>query len=198
LGKHTKSSPLGVIDRPFNPLSLALGASASFIARAIDRDPIMLRNILREGNLHKGSSFIEIYQNCNVFNDGAFDPYSDKKRKAEETLLLEHGKPLIFGVDNQYGVQLDGMTPRVVQMAHVSENDLWIHDEKDNTKAWLLTRFFDDPKVEGHFPRPFGIFYQEDRMTYETAMQAQVEEATTKFGAGDLDVLLAGRNNWEI
>ncbi|MCH8555237.1 MAG: 2-oxoacid:ferredoxin oxidoreductase subunit beta [Schleiferiaceae bacterium] len=198
LGKFTKSSPLGVIDQPFNPLSLAMGADASFIARAIDRDPILLRDVLRAGNLHKGSSFIEIYQNCNVFNDGAFDPYSDKKRKAEETLILQEGKPLVFGLDNAMGIQLDGLTPRMVSLATCSADDLWIHDSKDHTKAWLLTRFFDDPKVAGHFPRPFGVFYQQERPTYEKAMQEQVKQAVEKFGEGDLDVLLAGRNNWEI
>jgi 2-oxoglutarate ferredoxin oxidoreductase subunit beta len=197
LGKKTKSSPMGVIDRPFNPLGLALGADASFVARTMDRDPIQLREILRAANLHKGSSFVEIYQNCNVFNDGAFERFSDKKTKAEETLALEPGKPLVFGAERDKGIRLDGLKPEVVALENFSENDLWIHDPKDQQKAWLLTRFFDDQRLEGHFPRPFGIFYQEARGTYEAAMQQQLEQAAAN-GPMDLDQLLQGRTYWEI
>jgi 2-oxoglutarate/2-oxoacid ferredoxin oxidoreductase subunit beta len=197
LGKKTKSSPMGVIDRPFNPLGLALGADASFVARSMDRDPIQLREILRTANLHKGSSFVEIYQNCNVFNDGAFERFSDKKTKAEETLTLEAGKPLVFGFDRNKGIRLDGLKPVVVNLDNFSVNDLWIHDPKDQQKAWLLTRFFDDQRLEGQFPRPFGVFYQEARGTYEAAMQQQLDEAAANQQV-DLDQLLQGRTFWEI
>lgn len=198
LGKKTKSSPLGVIDHPFNPLALAMGADATFVARIMDRDPKHMRDILMKGNAHKGSSFIEIYQNCNVFNDGAFAVFTDKGTKAEETLYLEHGQPLIYGADQDKGIVLDGLTPRLVSLEDTSKDDLWIHDPKDRTKSSILTRMFDDPKNVGHFPRPFGIFYEEDRFRYEEAMASQIESAKALKGEGDLDALIRGGNTWDI
>ncbi len=198
LGKKTKSSPLGVIDHPFNPLALAMGADATFVARIMDRDPKHMRDILKKGNEHKGSSFIEIYQNCNVFNDGAFAVFTDKKTKPEETLYLEHDQPLIFGAENQKGIILNGLTPEIVELDKVSKDDLWIHDVKDRTKSSILTRMFDDTNNIGHFPRPFGIFYEEDRFRYEEAMTAQLESAKALKGEGDLDALIQGSNTWEI
>jgi len=196
-GKITKSTPIGSLDHPFNPLKLCLGADSTFIARTMDRDPKHQREILLKGSQHVGTSIIEIYQNCNVFNDGAFEIYTDKGSKAEEILILEQGQPLIFGAENNKGIVLDGSTPKVVLLEDVSENDLWIHDEKDMFKAQLLTSFFDDPKVEGHLPRPFGVFYSEDRYRYEEAMEEQIQYAIEKSGKGDLDTLLRGRNVWE-
>ena len=197
-GKITKSTPVGSLDHPFNPLKLCLGADSTFIARTMDRDPKHQREILLKGSQHVGTSIIEIYQNCNVFNDGAFEVYTDKGSKAEEILILEQGQPLIFGTENNKGIILDGSTPKVVLLKDVSENDLWIHDEKDKFKAQLLTSFFDDPKEEGHLPRPFGVFYSEDRYRYEEAMEEQIQFATEKSGKGNLDALLRGRNVWEV
>ncbi|MBI4930541.1 MAG: 2-oxoacid:ferredoxin oxidoreductase subunit beta [Bacteroidetes bacterium] len=197
-GAVTKSTPLGSIDHPFNPLALTLGAGATFIARSMDRDPIHLRTILKRAHEHHGTSFVEIYQNCNVFNDGAFEVFTEKASKKEETIFMEHGKPLIFGTNNDKGVKLDGFKPVIVNVADVSANDLWIHDERDEMKATLLTRFFDDPKKEGHLPRPFGIFYIEDRTIYEDAMTAQINETKKSRGEGDLDTLLRGRETWTI
>jgi 2-oxoglutarate ferredoxin oxidoreductase subunit beta len=197
LGKKTKSSPMGVIDRPFNPLGLALGADASFVARSMDRDPMHLREVLRAANRHKGSSFIEIYQNCNVFNDGAFERFTDKQSKADTTILLEAGKPLIFGAAADKGIRIDGLKPEVVSLSQYNPDDLWIHDPEDQQKAWLLTRFFDDQRLEGQFPRPFGIFYQESRGTYENAMLDQLEQAAARH-VMDLDQLLQGRTFWDI
>lgn len=198
LGKKTKSSPLGVIDHPFNPLALAMGADATFVARIMDRDPKHMRDILKKGNDHKGSSFIEIYQNCNVFNDGAFAVFTDKGTKPEETMYLEHGQPLIFGAENQKGIRLNGLTPEIVDLDKVTKDDLWVHDSKDRTKSSILTRMFDDPKSVGHFPRPFGIIYEEDRFCYEEAMTSQIESAKALKGEGDLDTLIRGANTWEI
>ena len=198
LGKVSKSTPFGSIDHPFNPLALVLGAGGTFIARSMDRDPIHLRTVLKRGHEHIGTSFIEIYQNCNVFNDAAFEVFTEKSSKKEETLFIEHGKPLIFGQNNEKGVKLDGFKPVIVNVADVSVNDLWIHDERDGMKATLLTRFFDDPKKEGHMPRPFGIFYIEDKPTYEDAMTHQISETIKARGEGDLDVLLRGRETWTI
>ena len=198
LGKVSKSTPFGSIDNPFNPLALALGAGGTFIARSMDRDPLHLRTILKRGHEHHGTSFIEIYQNCNVFNDGAFEVFTEKSSKKEETLFIEHGKPLLFGTNNEKGVKLDGFKPVIVNAADVSANDLWIHDERDAIKATILTRFFDDPKKAGHLPRPFGIFLIEDRPTYEDMMTAQINDTKKARGEGDLDTLLRGRETWTI
>ena len=197
-GHITKSTPMGSIDHPFNPLALTLGAGATFIARSMDRDPIHLRTILKRAHEHHGTSFVEIYQNCNVFNDGAFEVFTEKSSKKEETIFMEHGKPLIFGQNQEKGVKLDGFKPVIVNVGDVSANDLWIHDERDEMKATLLTRFFDDPKKEVHLPRPFGIFYVEDRTIYEEAMTHQITETKKSRGEGDLDTLLRGRETWTI
>lgn len=199
-GKITKSTPMGSIDHPFNPIALAMGADATFVARSMDRDPVHLKDLLRKANAHKGTSFVEIYQNCNVFNDGAFEVFTDKGTKAEETLFAEHGKPLVFGANRDKGIKLDGFKPVIVQMGNgTSENELWIHDETDRVKAGILGRFFDRPSEgKSHFPRPFGVFYREERYCYEDALNNQVKDAVAKKGEGDLDQLLRGREVWEI
>lgn len=197
-GKVTKSTPIGSLDHPFNPLKLCLGADSTFIARTMDRDPKHQREVLLRGSQHVGTSMIEIYQNCNVFNDGAFEVYTDKGSKLHETLFLEQGKPLIFGAEREKAIALDGPNPRVVNLAEANEGDLMIHDETNRFQAQLLTSFFDDPKMEGHLPRPFGVFYAEDRYRYEEAMEEQIAFATDKFGKGNLDKLLSGNNVWTV
>lgn len=192
-GKKTKSTPMGSIDHPFNPLALCMGADATFVARAMDRDPKHMRQMLQRSNEHKGTSLLEIYQNCNVFNDGAFFGYTDKATKTEQTLFLEHGQPLIFGVNKEKGIKLDGFKPIVVSLDEVTEDELWVHDEKNRVKADLLTRFFGED-----LPRPFGVFYSEERTCYEDALQAQIDQAVERKGEGDLDTLLRGSNTWEI
>ena len=196
--KITKSTPLGSIDHPFNPLALAMGADGSFIARSMDRDPKHLQEMLLRSHAHKGTSFLEIYQNCNIFNDGAFEIFTEKGSRPEESIYLQHGQPLIFGTTKQKGVKLDGLKPVVVNLDEESVDDLWIHDEKDFYKAQILTRMFDDPTSEGHLPRPFGVFYAVERACYEDVMQMQIEEALAAKGEGDLDKLLRGRESWEI
>jgi 2-oxoglutarate/2-oxoacid ferredoxin oxidoreductase subunit beta len=197
--KITKSTPVGSIDHPFNPSALALGADASFVARSMDRDPKHLQAMILRTHGHKGSSFLEIYQNCNIFNDGAFEIYTEKKSKPEEALFLEQGQPLVFGASRNKGIKLDGYRPQVVELNNgISENDLWIHDEKDFYKAQILTRLFDSPSKEEHFPRPFGVFYETERACYEDVMTMQIEEALSTKGKGDLDKLLKGRETWVI
>ena len=197
--KVTKSTPYGSIDHPFNPLALAMGADATFIARSMDRDPKHLQAMLIRSHAHKGASFLEIYQNCNIFNDGAFEIFTEKSTKPEETLFLEHGKPLVFGATGQKGIKLDGIKPVVVTIGEEAGlDDLWIHDEHDFYKAQLLIRMFDDPRVEGHFPRPFGVFYETERACYEDILRLQIEETIATKGKGDLDKLLRGREIWEI
>lgn len=197
--KVTKSTPYGSIDHPFNPLALAMGADASFIARTMDRDPKHLQEMLTRSHQHKGSSFLEIYQNCNIFNDGAFEVFTDKSSKADETIFMENGKPLLFGAAKNKGIRLDGYKPVVAELgADVSIDDLWIHDETDFYKAQILIRMFDDPQLQGHLPRPFGVFYETNRPCYEDVLQMQVDEAIATKGAGNLDKLLRGKEVWEI
>jgi 2-oxoglutarate ferredoxin oxidoreductase subunit beta len=197
--KITKSTPFGSIDHPFNPPALAMGADATFVARSMDRDPKHLQAMLTRSYQHKGASFLEIYQNCNIFNDGAFEIFTEKASKPAEALFLEHGKPLIFGASREKGIKLDAIKPVVVELNNeVSADDLWLHDEKDLYKAQLLIRMFDDPHLEGHFPRPFGVFYETERPCYEDIMSEQIENTITSKGAGDLDKLLRGNEVWEI
>jgi 2-oxoglutarate ferredoxin oxidoreductase subunit beta len=196
--KITKSTPYGSLDHPFNPLALALGADATFIARSMDRDPKHLQAMLLRSHAHHGSSFLEIYQNCNIFNDGAFEIFTEKSSKAEETIFLEAGQPLIFGANKDKGIRLDGFKPQVVTIGEgYSADDLWVHDETDIFKAQILTRIFDNPREAHHLPRPFGVFYQAIRPTYEDMLNMQVEEAKIKKAA-DLNKLLRGNEVWDI
>ncbi|MEN7547527.1 2-oxoacid:ferredoxin oxidoreductase subunit beta [Rapidithrix thailandica] len=197
-GKVSSSTPMGSLDHPFNPLALVLGAEGTFIARTMDRDPKHLRQILLRANQHKGTSFVEIYQNCNVFNDGAFFSMTEKNVKKEHTVFLEHGKPLVFGENQDKGLKLDGFTPVVVNLADYSEEELWVHDETDKMKASILTQLFEDPQLEGAYPRPFGVFYAADRFNYENLFNEQIDQAIEANGEGDLDALLSGNNTWEI
>ncbi|MES2430146.1 MAG: 2-oxoacid:ferredoxin oxidoreductase subunit beta [Bacteroidota bacterium] len=197
--KVTKSTPYGSIDHPFNPAALAMGADGTFVARSMDRDPKHLQAMLLRANAHKGTSFLEIYQNCNIFNDGAFEVFTEKGSKAEEVLFLEQGKPLIFGATQHKGIKLDGFRPIVVEIGKdASIDDLWVHDERDFYKAQILTRMHDNPSNPVHLPRPFGVFYETDRPCYEDVMAMQIEEVIAKKGKGDLDKLLRGNETWEI
>ena len=198
--KITKSTPFGSIDHPFNPLALAMGADATFIARSMDRDPKHLQTLLTRSHQHKGASFLEIYQNCNIFNDGAFEIFTEKSTKADHDLFLEQGKPLVFGANQNKGIRLNGLQPEVVELGeHYSAEDCWIHDERDFYKAQTLIRMFDDPhQSNAQFPRPFGVFYETDRPCYEDMMAMQIEETIAAKGKGNLDQLLRGREVWEI
>jgi 2-oxoglutarate ferredoxin oxidoreductase subunit beta len=198
--KITKSTPMGSIDHPFNPIALALGADASFVARSMDRDPKHLQSMILRAQQHRGASFLEIYQNCNIFNDGAFEIFTEKKTKPDEALFLENGKPLVFGAARNKGIKLDGFKPVVVDLDSNgnSVNDLWVHDETDFYKAQILTRLFDNPHKEGHLPRPFGVFYEHERPCYEDQMTLQIQEAIATKGKGDLDKILQGRETWTI
>lgn len=197
-GKVTKTSPYGSIEEPFNPTELALGAKSSFVARSLDRDPKHLQTILKRAHAHKGTSFVEIYQNCPVFNDGAFFAFSDKETKKEEAIFLEHGKPLIFGEKDNKGIKLNGITPEIVDIEVEGTDGLWIHDENDKTKANLISRFFDTTFNDVHFPRPFGVIYSEDRPTYEEMMEAQISELMQRKGKMPLDRILSGDKTWNI
>jgi 2-oxoglutarate ferredoxin oxidoreductase subunit beta len=197
--KVTKSTPFGSIDHPFNPLALAMGADATFLARTMDRDPKHLQEMLLRSQTHKGTSFLEIYQNCNIFNDGAFEIFTEKSSKAEQTLFLEQGKPLVFGTNRDKGIKLDGFRPVVVNLTEgASTDDLWVHDDRDFYKAQILVRMFDDPRKDEHLPRPFGVFYQVDRPCYEDVMAEQIQQLIASKGNGNLDKLIRGNETWTI
>ncbi len=178
------------------PIAFALGCNASFVARSMDRDPKHLKAMLHRSHAHKGTSLLEIYQNCNIFNDGAFFEFTDKATKADRALFVTHGEPLVFGGESQFGIRINGLAPEVVNLndGKYTKDDLWVHDETDINKANALARFFDDPD----FPRPFGVIYAKERPTYDEMALAQVDEVKETLGAGDLDALLEGGMTWEI
>lgn len=203
VNKVTKSTPMGSLDHPVNPLALAQGADATFIARSMDRDPKHLQAMLKRSHEHKGTSFLEIYQNCNIFNDGAFFAFSDKKTRPANTIYLEHGQPLVFGGEDELGIRVDGWKPQIVSLTDgkYSKDDLWVHDETDLFKSQMLVRFFDNPATspaEVYLPRPFGVIYAIQRPTYEDALFAQLDHAIEQKGAGDLDALIAGDETWVV
>ncbi len=201
-GLVTKSTPYGSIEEPFNTAELALGAKATFVSRSLDRDPKHQQMVLRRAAEHKGTAFVEIYQNCPVFNDGAFFLFTEKETKKEEALFVEDGKPLVFGDNLDKGIKLDGFRPVVVDLSSNgnSVNDLWIHNERDKVKAGILAAFSDLKHHDGHehLPRPFGVLYSIDRPTYERQMAMQIETVTQKKGKQPLNDILSGDKTWDI
>jgi 2-oxoglutarate ferredoxin oxidoreductase subunit beta len=195
-GQITKSSPLGVLDDPFNPTSLALGSGASFVARGHDKDRKQLQYLLERAAKHKGFGFIEIYANCRIFNDGAFDDFTNKETREDKTIWLEHGKPLIFGKNKDKGIIIDGYTPKVVSLENgkYSANDLIIHNEKDSTLALILSNM----TFNEDLPRPMGVFQSIERSSYDERVDYQINEEIKKKGEGDLESLLLGDSYWEI
>ena len=197
LGKVTKSTPLGSLDRPFNPTSLALGSQSTFVARTIDRNPKHIQSILKRAYDHKGTSFVEIYQNCNIFNDGAFEDLTNKEVASDNIVQLENGKPMIFGKNHNLGIHLDCNTPKIVDLDkdnNVSIDDVLVHDEKDIVVASMLSSF----TYNDNFPTPIGIIYSVDEPIYEQLLDGQINSAIEKLGKGDMDEVLAGGNIWEV
>lgn len=195
-GKVTKSSPMGVIDHPFNPVSLALGSNATFVARSIDKEAKHMQEVISRAYIHDGASFTEIYQNCNIFNDGAFEKLTDKDTKSDNVLVLQHKKPLVFGKESDKGIKLDGFKPIVVSLkdGKYSINDLLVHDEKSRELAFILSELTEYPD----YPTPIGVFLDVERTTYEDEMADQVKTAKLKAGTSRLDDLLFSGNTWEI
>jgi len=196
LGMKTKSTPMGSIDYPLQPLSVAIGAEATFVARTVDRNVKHLREVLTRAADHKGTSFVEIYQNCVIFNDKAFEYASGKDTKDDATLHLEHNRPLLFGKDRKKGIRLNGIEPEVVTLGDdVREDDLVFHDERqaEPSLAYLLSRMrYPD------FPEPMGVFRCVERPTYEDELMAQVNEAIQAHGSGRLDGLLDNGDTWVV
>jgi len=197
--KVTKSTPVGSVDHPFNPLAVALGADATFIARTLDKEARHLQKMLERSHEHKGTSLLEIYQNCNIFNDNAFDVFGNKASQKTQAIFVEHGQPLVFGDKDSLGIRLDGHKPIVVNLEEgASKDDLWIHDETDLLKAQIMVRFFESKSNIGNFPRPFGVIYAEKRELYEQNVQAQINDEIALKGLGNMNQLLQGKQTWQV
>ncbi|GAA3103408.1 2-oxoacid:ferredoxin oxidoreductase subunit beta [Streptomyces echinatus] len=199
VGKITKSTPMGSLDAPFNPVSLALGAEASFVARTIDSDRKHLTEVLRAAADHPGTALIEIYQNCNIFNDGAFDALKDRQQAEEALIRLEHGQPIRFGADGARGVVRDRQTGdlKVVTVTPENEADIVVHDAHaaSPTTAFALSRLA-DPDTLHH--TPVGVFRSVERPVYDSQMAEQLDAAVEQRGKGDLAALLAGGDTWTV
>ncbi|RJL33052.1 2-oxoacid:ferredoxin oxidoreductase subunit beta [Bailinhaonella thermotolerans] len=197
IGKITKSTPMGSLDKPFNPISLAVGAEATFVARTIDSDRKHLQSVLREAAAHQGTSLVEIYQNCNIFNDNAFEPLKDPDTRGEVTVPLVHGQPIVFGAEGSKAVRrAPGGGVEVVPTASIAPEEILVHDARnpDPSLAFALSRL-DEPAFE-HVP--IGIFRQIERPSYDSLMAAQLDEAVAAKGEGDLGELLMSGDTWRI
>jgi 2-oxoglutarate ferredoxin oxidoreductase subunit beta len=197
VGKVTKSTPFGSIDHPFNPVSLALGAEATFVARTHDMDRKHMTETFRRAHAHRGSSFVEVYQNCNVFNDGAFAAVTAKEARPNMLIDLKHGEPIRFGAEGQHGVVLNARgETEIVDVADVGEDRLLVHDEhrEDPSLAFALSRLADTPTV----PTPVGVFRDVERPIYEGEVQRQLVGAQEQRGPGDLEALISSGATWEV
>jgi 2-oxoglutarate/2-oxoacid ferredoxin oxidoreductase subunit beta len=196
-GKKTKSTPAGTIDYPINPLSLAIASESTFVARSIDIDVKHLGVMVEAAAKHKGISFIEVYQNCNIFNDNAFDYFAERTVRSDRVLYLEHGKPMVFGKNRDKGIRMNGALPEVVTIGEngVTENDLLVHNIhlNDPSVAFMLARM-----EQPEFPQPVGIFRAIDRPTYEDMMVDQIEASVAKAGPGNLEKLINSGDTWIV
>jgi 2-oxoglutarate/2-oxoacid ferredoxin oxidoreductase subunit beta len=197
-GKVTKTTPFGSVDYPFNPISLALGSDATFVARSIDRNPKHMQEMIKRTGKHKGLALLEIFQNCNIFNDGAFSVLTEKGTKEDHVLILEHDKPMIFGKNQDKGIKLDGPHPVVVDISNgkYSKDDLWVHDEFADTPihAMILAHMDERP----NFPTPIGVFRQYFKETYDGGIKAQIDQVVEKKGKGDREKMVYSANTWEV
>ena len=195
-GTKTKSSPMGSLETAFNPISVALGAEATFVARTVDVDPRHMGEVLRRAVEHKGVSFVEVFQNCLIFNDGTWAPVTDKDVKFDNRVALEHGKPLIFGNNNDKGIRMSRcLQPEVVSLDQVDPSELLVHDEYDENPnlAFMLSRM-NYPE----FPVPIGVFRDVEHRVYEQAMIDQVEQAQRARGVGKLKDLYSADDTWTV
>jgi 2-oxoglutarate ferredoxin oxidoreductase subunit beta len=195
LGKRTRSTPVGSLDRPFNPISVALGAECTFVARTVDVYQSHLKDVLHRAAEHEGTAFVEILQNCNIFNDRAWSYMTDKPGRDDHQVVLEQGRPLIFGKQSQRGIRMSKYLPEVVALdGSVSEDELVVHDEtRPAAYAFLLSRM-----VPPNFPTPIGIFRAVDLDPYERGVNRQIREATEERGRGKLDDLLNAGETWDV
>ncbi len=194
-GKVTKSTPDGGIDYPINPVHAAIAANATWVGRTYDTDVKHMPDLIQRMAKHKGISFLEVFQNCNIFNDGAFKHFTDKSVRDDRLVYLESGKPLIFGSERNKGLMLEGHTPKIVTLGEdgITEDDLLVYDASDSTLAYMISNL-DYPD----FPVPVGIFLDVQRPTYEDMVAQKIEEGRKKPGAGDLQALITGVNTWKV
>ena len=196
-GQRTKSTPMGVIDYPINPLSLAIASEATFVARSIDIDVKHLGAMVEAAARHKGVSFLEVYQNCNIFNDHAFDYFTERSVRPDRVLYLEHGKPMIFGKDRNQGIRMNGAHPEVVTIGEngITESDILVHDInlQDPSVAFMLARM-----EQPDFPQPVGVFRAVERPSYDQMMADQIETAIAKSGPGTLEKLIYSGDMWTV
>ena len=192
VGKVTKATPFGSLDIPLNPPSLALGAQATFVARTIDRWQAHLSQMLERSYHHDGGSLIEIYQNCNIFNDGAFSEYTSAD-KFDNVIEVKHGEPMVFAKGTK-GIKLDGFTAKVVDMEKHSLDDLLVHDETNHDLAHIIANWTTHPTL----PEPIGVIYSVDKPTYNSEMVAQVDSAIKTKGAGKVQDLLNAGDTWKV
>ena len=195
-GKITKTSPTGTIDYPVDVASFALGAGATFVARSLDIDTHHLVTTLERAAHHKGTSFVEVYQNCNVFNDGAFMEFADKGVRPDRTVQLEHGKPMIFGKERNRGIRLNGTTPEIVELGGgITEDDLLTHDEtrEDPAIAFIMARM-----QWPDYPVPLGVLRAVEHATYNDLLDGQIQDAIAQHGEGDLAALYAEGDTWTV
>ena len=188
---------MGVIDYPVNPLSLAIASEATFVARSIDIDVKHLGTMVEAAAKHKGVSFLEVYQNCNIFNDHAFDYFAERSVRSDKVLYLEHGKPMIFGKDRNQGIRMNGAHPEVVTIGEngITEADLLIHDInlEDPSVAFMLARM-----EQPDFPQPVGIFRAVERPSYDQMLVDQIDTAIAKSGPGSLEKLIYSGDMWTV
>ncbi len=192
-GQITKSSPLGTLEDPFDPVKMAIASGATFVARGYDKDRNHIQHLIERAARHRGFSFIELYTNCLIFNDAAFDDYTRKEVRDDRTVNLVDGQPLVFGKNQNLGVRFDGFKPVVVSLKDYSVNDLIIHDEKDSTLSYILAGMIDDPEL----PRPVGVFQNLKKNTFNSNVENQIKHEQQVHGEGSLDELLLGEEYWE-
>jgi 2-oxoglutarate ferredoxin oxidoreductase subunit beta len=195
-GTVTKTSRTGSLETPIRPLTIALAAEATFVARTIDVDVAHLVSTLQRAAAHKGTAFVEIYQNCKIFNDGVFEYATDKSVKADNLLYVEHGKPMIFGKDRNKGIRLNGLTPEVVEVGKdCGPDDLLIHDENltDPTLATLLSRM-----TGPDFPEVVGVYRSVRKPSFEELQNQQIAEAVAKKGPGQMADLFKAEDTWVV
>ncbi|MCW8926159.1 MAG: thiamine pyrophosphate-dependent enzyme, partial [Xanthomonadales bacterium] len=197
IGGTTRTTPAGSIDRPVEPIALALSMGATFAARAVDIDQQNLRDILVRAAQHKGTSLVEVYQNCHVFNDGAFAAVTDKKTRDDNRVMLEHGKPLVFGKDRDKGIRLNGLEPEVVSLTdgQYSEQDLLVHDEKSNQ---TVLGYFLSRMQYPDFPVPMGVFRAAEESCYGEIIRSNDEIVRGKKGPADWEELIHSDGSWVV
>ncbi len=194
-GKITKSTPFGSLDHPFNPIALVLGADASFVARSMDRDPKHMKKMLKASHAYQGTGFVEVYQNCNIFNDGAFFQYTEKATKSDRAIFIEHGKPLVYA-GGKKGLRLEGFHLETVDLesGEFGLDDCLVYDETSRELAGILSRVY----WKEDLPQPFGIFYREKRPAYDVQVREQINAVIERSGKGSLKQLLEEGDTWEV